>query len=437
MDLSSLSTLIRQQIGQAETAAALKTLLAFLQGNPKHKAFYNIALNIQSLYSRTLQKELKGAVTQEQASVNYTLVNDSIIQLLDQIESGASIPKGFDPKVRAQRMQIWQLILTGVIALVAVGALFFFLRKDQVQTACPDFPEPSQLDVLLIPFVNLSEGELKPEYGIKERLEKYCADYKLNTHVRVYDSYFQRAEAQLPDFNLAGSIASECQAGLIIWGTAERLANGRIDCTSKFKFLGKGEKFELQKIQFDLKNIRFEGETQVDTILSISTISREGNVTKDVEDLVKIIFGLVAHDQGNHEAAIASLKPADTSNVDTANIILTQMVLADSYLSLGQPEKAQKCYNRVLKVHPEYKLALNNQAFIQLENKNPREAEKLFTKIIQLDSTNTQALAGRAAARIEMKQEIKAEEDVKRIREIDPKARFPVLEKVKVLRDER
>ncbi|MBK6903267.1 MAG: hypothetical protein IPH04_10780 [Saprospirales bacterium] len=171
MDLSSLSTLIRQQIGQAETAAALKTLLAFLQGNPKHKAFYNIALNIQSLYSRTLQKELKGAVTQEQASVNYTLVNDSIIQLLDQIESGASIPKGFDPKVRAQRMQIWQLILTGVIALVAVGALFFFLRKDQVQTACPDFPEPSQLDVLLIPFVNLSEGELKPEYGIKERLE--------------------------------------------------------------------------------------------------------------------------------------------------------------------------------------------------------------------------------------------------------------------------
>ncbi|MBK6903266.1 MAG: tetratricopeptide repeat protein [Saprospirales bacterium] len=156
-----------------------------------------------------------------------------------------------------------------------------------------------------------------------------------------------------------------------------------------------------------------------------------------MEDLVKIIFGLVAHDQGNHEAAIASLKPADTSNVDTANIILTQMVLADSYLSLGQPEKAQKCYNRVLKVHPEYKLALNNQAFIQLENKNPKEAEKLFTKIIQLDSTNTQALAGRAAARIEMKQEIKAEEDVKRIREIDPKARFPVLEKVKVLRDER
>ncbi len=437
MDLSSLSTLIRQQIGQAETAAALKTLLAFLQGNPKHKAFYNIALNIQSLYSRTLQKELKGAVTQEQASVNYTLVNDSIIQLLDQIESGASIPKGFDPKVRAQRMQLWQLILTGIIALVAVGALFFFLRKDQVQTACPDFPEPSQLDVLLIPFVNLSEGELKPEYGIKERLEKYCADYKLNTHVRVYDSYFQRAEAQLPDFNLAGSIASECQAGLIIWGTAERLANGRIDCTSKFKFLGKGEKFELQKIQFDLKNIRFEGETQVDTILSISTISREGNITKDVEQLVAILFGLLAHDQGNHEAAIASLKPADTSNVDTANIILTQMVLADSYLSLGQPEKAQKCYNRVLKVHPEYKLALNNQAFIQLENKNPKEAEKLFTKIIQLDSTNTQALAGRAAARIEMKQEIKAEEDVKRIREIDPKARFPVLEKVKVLRDER
>jgi len=430
MNLKELSALVRQQIGQADTSTALQTLLEFLQQSPRHKAFLGIALNAQALFHRTREKELKGTVTQEQASANNSVVNDTIIQVLDQLESGAASPKGFNPKVVTQRIQTWQLVVTGVIAVAVISLVVFFLRKDQVETACPGFPEPSQLDVLLLPFQNLSEGELKPELGIKDRLEKYCTEYRLQTNVRVFDSYFERPGAQLPDFNLAGSIGAECDAGLIIWGTAERLADGRIDVSSKFKFLGKGEQFELQKIQL-------QGETQIDTIRSISTISREGNITRDIEELVRIIFGLVAHDQGQHEAAIAALKPADTSNVDTANILLTQMVLADSYLSLDQPEKAQNCYNRVLKVHPDYKLALNNQAFIQLQNKKPEVAERLFTKIIQLDSTNVQALLGRATARIEMDKKIKAEADLRRAKEIDPQVRVPLVTRLKVMREER
>ncbi|MBK8490839.1 MAG: hypothetical protein IPL49_08070 [Saprospirales bacterium] len=256
MNLQELSSLVRQQIGQAETAKALQSLVSFLQQSPRHKAFLGVALNIQALFSRTQQKEIKGTLTQEQASANYNIVNDSIIQVLDQLEQGLTSPKGFNPKVQTQRLQVWQVALTGIIAIGIIALVFLFLRQNgakPVNIACPGFSQPSQLDVLLLPFLNLSEGELKPEYTIKERLEKYCGDYQLNTQVRVFDEYYQRPDAELPNFNLAEEIGSECQAGLIIWGTAERLANGRIDLTSKFKFLGKGDQFALQQIQFEEK----------------------------------------------------------------------------------------------------------------------------------------------------------------------------------------
>ncbi|MBK7408001.1 MAG: tetratricopeptide repeat protein [Saprospirales bacterium] len=434
MTLQECSTLIRQQIGQAETAKALQSLISFLQQSPRHKAFLGIALNIQSLFSRTQQKEIKGTLTQDQASANYNIVNDSIIQVLDQLEQGLTHPKGFNSKVQTQRLQVWQVALTGVIAAGILAVVFLLWRpaaEPSAEITCPGFTQPAQLNVLLLPFVNLSEGELKPEYAIKERLEKYCGDYQLNTQVRVFETYYQRPDAELPNFNLAEEVGAECQAGLIIWGTAERLANGRIDLTSKFKFLGKGDQFALQKIQF-------EGETQVDTVLSISSIGRQGNITKDIEQLVLTLFGLVAHEEGNHEAAIVALEQTQASQgSDTSNVLLTQMVLADSYLATQQPEKAMASYDRVLKVHPDYTLARNNRGFLLLQDKKLDEAVLDFSNIIARQPDNKEALTARAAAYTELRETQKAETDFSKVRRIDPEAKLPVLKKVESYREIR
>ena len=427
MNLQELSTLIRQQIGQADSAGALQSLVSFLQQSPRHKAFLGIALNIQALFNRTREKELKGTLTQEQASANYNIVNDSIIQVLDQLEQGLTRPKGFNPKVQTQRLQVWQVVLTGVIAVGILAVVYLLWRPADEPIAtiqCPGFTQPAQLNVLLLPFLNLSEGELKPEYAIKDRLEKYCGEYRLSTQVRVFDEYYQRPDAELPNFDLAGQVGAECQAGLIVWGTAERLANGRIDLTSKFKFLTGGDQFALQKIQF-------EGETTVDTILSISSIGRQGDITKDIENLVLTLFGLVAHEEGKHDAAIAALEQTKASQgQDTANVLLTQMILADSYLATDQPDKALQSYDRVLEVHPDYTLARNNRGFLLLREKKLNDAVLDFTNIIERQPDNKEALIARSAVLMELRETEKAKLDQAKVRQIDPDVRFPVLKKV-------
>jgi tetratricopeptide (TPR) repeat protein len=307
------------------------------------------------------------------------------------------------------------------------------LREDggeTVDTSCPGFTQPAELNVLLLPFLNLSEGELKPEYAIKDRLEKYCGEYQVPTQVRVYDNYYLRPNAQLPDFPLAGRLGSECHAGLIVWGTAERLPNGRIDVTSKFKFLGADDHFTLQKIQF-------EGETSVDTILSISSIGRQGNITKDIEELVLTLFGLVAHERGNHEAAIASLEQTQTAQGrDTANVLLTQMILADSYLATKQPDKALQSYDRVLQAHPDYNLARNNRGFLLLQTKKFKEAVNDFSNILEQKPEDKEARIARAAAYLELKEADKAERDIQVIKRDDPAIKLPVLKNLQTIRKE-
>lgn len=432
MNLQETSSHIRTLISQADTAAAAKALVAFLQQSPRHKGFLGVALNAEALFTRTKIKELKGTVTSEQATANYAVVNDTIIQVLDQLEQGLTKPEGFDPKVQTHRLQVWQVALTAVIALGIIALVVILLRPEPEpelpKITCPGFPTPSQLNVLLLPFRNLSEGELKPEIAIKNRLEKYCEEYRLQTNVRVFDAFYQRPNAQVPDFDGAAEVGSECGAGLIVWGTAERLANGRIDITSKFKFLGAGDQFALQKIQF-------EGETSVDTILSISSIGRQGDITKDIEELVLTLFGLVAHEQGNHEAAIATLEQTKTSRGrDTSNVLLTQMILADSYLATRQPEKALKSYDRVLEVHPDYKLARNNRGFLLLQTQKFEKAVDDFSNILQQQPDDKEALVARAAALTELRQPEKAKIDMDKARKIDPQVRVPILKRVDTFR---
>jgi tetratricopeptide (TPR) repeat protein len=423
MNLSTAASRIRQHIGQADTAGALQTLIDFLQQSPRHKAFHDAALNVQALFQRTRLHEMKGAITHEQASANYNLVNDSVLQLLGQLEQGLKAPQGLDQKIRSYRFQNWQLTLTGIAALGILALVYLLLPKNEIPALpqCPPFPETTKLNVLLLPFLNLSDGGLKPEYAIKDRLEKYARDYRLSAQVKVYDAYFQLPGAEVPDFDLAGQVGAECQAGLIIWGAVERLSTGRIDISSKFKFIGQEEFFALRKL-------RLEGETQIDTALSISSISRQGDITRDIEDIVLTLFGLAAHEQGAHEAAIAALRQTQAAQGrDSANVLLTQTILADSYLATNQAEKALESYDRVIEVHPDYNLARNNRGLLLLRTAKPEAAAEDFSNIISRHPDNTEALIGRAAAYTEMKETLKARKDIDRVRIIDPDAKLPIL----------
>ncbi|MBK8490841.1 MAG: tetratricopeptide repeat protein [Saprospirales bacterium] len=110
-------------------------------------------------------------------------------------------------------------------------------------------------------------------------------------------------------------------------------------------------------------------------------------------------------------------------------MLLTQMVLADSYLATQQPEKAMASYDRVLEVHPDYTLARNNRGFLLLRDKKLDEAVLDFSNIIARQPDNKEALTARAAAYTELRETQKAETDFSKVRRIDPEAKLPVLKK--------
>ncbi|MCB0675191.1 MAG: tetratricopeptide repeat protein [Saprospiraceae bacterium] len=415
MNHTQLANQIDQLVGSGKTEQALHQAIEFLATGSRYRALYRIALNTKALFEKTRQSEQRGLITGEAALVQFNLINDTLLKLADDIREQRLVPQGFDERVSRRRGGTRSLLLVIALVLLAIaGGLWFYLRSDAVQ--CPGFPGDSQLNVLLLPFKNLRSGDLRPEYSIKERLDDLALEHQLETSTQVFERYYQQQDAQLPDFELATRIGDDCRAKLIVWGTAESLSNGQIDVSSKFKFLGEASQPTFQKI-------KLEGETQIDTIPSVSSIAREGNLTKDIEDLILTLFGLIAHEQGDYQASIDALEQSSRSG-DTSSFLLTQMALADSYLATQQTDKALQQYDRVLEVHPDYSLARNNRGILLYEKGNFQEAVQDFSNILQRNPEDSDVLVARGAAFAKLNEMDKAKTDLNEARRINPDRRI-------------
>jgi tetratricopeptide (TPR) repeat protein len=431
MDQQQLAEKIDQLIGNAEVEKALDTLIEFLDSHPKFRNLEKAALNARSTYKRTRDKELKGTISSENASVQFSIIQNTILDLADKIKRGdVSAPATAQPAASGRSSMRWVLPLLLIILLAGGGYWYFSNRTgggggNKPQDACPEFSPASDLNVLLLPFQNLSSGELRPEIAIKDRLSTKYREYEVPSDVAIFEQFYELPKAEFPDFDDASRVAQTCDAKLIVWGTVERLPSERIDLNSKFKYLGPTEGFELDKIQV-------EGEIQVDTLESVSSIARQGSVTKDIEKLVLMIFGIVAHEQKNYVAAAEALEQSMDRN-DTSGLVLRNMLLADSYLKMKKTNEAVKLYDEVLEINPNLELARNNRATLQYDLGNYREAIQDFSQILQKNPDDEDALAGRGAAYLQLKETQNAERDIDRLREINPRRKIIDSDKLKDL----
>ncbi len=82
--------------------------------------------------------------------------------------------------------------------------------------------------------------------------------------------------------------------------------------------------------------------------------------------------------------AILNLNPTDTTVVKVTN-----SSMGDIYYHLGDNKKAYKCYEKVLKIDPDYNPALNNYAYyLSLEGKNLKKAKEMSRKTITTEPDN-------------------------------------------------
>ena len=420
MTPAELKIAVTKELTNGQISPAFDLLIdTFSNQNTKQsKAFLRVVKRLKASYAQTKQAGIKGLLTSEQQQVANSKTTDDLLELVEQWANDKKKPEGFSTKQQSNARIAW---LVGLIALIIGVGVVFYIRSNYDPISCPEFPQESEFDILLLPFTNLAEGELRPEIPIKQRLDKLSNENDLESAASIFERFYQQDDVQFPDYDAARKIGSGCEAEMVVWGTAERLNDG-IDVNAKFSFTGDASHFDLNKVQL-------EGETSIDTIRSVSSIAREGNITKDIEEVILAIFGIIAHEQGDFETAAKALE-ASSSPGDTS--LTVSMLIADSYLAMGDRKNALKSYDKVLQMHPEYNLALNNRGVLLYEQGKYRKAIADFSQVIEKNPNDAKVLAARGAAYAKINNKDKAVLDIQAAKKIDPKIKVMNIQSLQV-----
>ncbi|MCB0557750.1 MAG: tetratricopeptide repeat protein [Lewinellaceae bacterium] len=411
MDTAQLITEVKELLGNAEMEKALSRLAAFMEGKPEYRQLNRLVLQARAQFQKAQRDELQGLVSTEQSKLNYNQVTRQALQVIEWLEAGNLQP---ETSFTASRSRLWPKVLGAaflLLFLVSGGYWWYQSRQAEpaapLSAACPVvFKASSLFNILIVPFQALNENKLRPHFTIAERLDRLKQDYNIQADLKLYPE--ESPDSYLITTDDASSRASDCQAQLIIWGTAESFPGNAIIQT-RYKFVNRGG-------QLPLSRLKLTENTELDTVASISSIATSGELTAQIEESIKLLFGLIAHETGNWPVAIEMLEKFETQ--DSAASLVKGMVLAEDYLASNQEEKAWESYNQVLEQNPKNALARNNRGVLNYKKGNYEEAAEDLSVLLQEDSTDTEALKIRGSAYLKADQLSKARLDLQKAREL-------------------
>jgi tetratricopeptide (TPR) repeat protein len=411
MDKNQLIKDVKRLVGEADVEKALALLDSFFENNVRYKNFSAYAVQIRSFYKKTKNEEDLAIITQDQAKANYNKINYQLLDLLEHVERD-----DFDWRPKAGSGSKTMAFSIGAVLLLLVGG-FFLYRWLQPDTptpppdleVCPTYKPDTEFNILVFPYLTYDNNQLRPHQAVFDRLSDLAKTYNINLGVDFF--YGEEDTADFPrNDEQFSSVAQSCNANLAIWGRSEALSDQTI-LRTQYKFLNVEESFEFNKIMI-------EEETEIDTVRSISSIANSGTVTENIEQIILFLFGIVAHETTNDDAAIAVLEQVQIP--DSAATLLKGMALADSYIRENQPDKAAATYDKVLEVHPNYWFALNNRGMLNYKAGDYEQSIEDLSGTINLRPKDTMALSVRGAAYTKTEQLNKAKKDLDKAKELDP-----------------
>ncbi len=408
---------IRRLIGEARLEDAIDQLAAHLESKrTDYPDAYRSAIHIQADFRELEKERIAGTLSNEQLNLGRNRIQSRLLDVLDQMEQPPAATL-LSPSRR------WPVILAMVLGLA--GILYFILRPEPREAGgCPSFAAESAFNILVHPFTAFESSNYEPHAAIVSRLDRLNTEYQIGTSVQPLTGalapVFQSQDAE--------RLAGECGAQLVIWGNTESLnGNGHILQTF-YQFFHQGEdRFRMTKVNWEGKakgvglqsaqaKLGSSGFIQ-DTVQNLSEIVASGKLTRKIEETILLLFGVVAHQTRHEKAAIASL--SGISWQDSASQVLGNMVLADSYLETDKTT-ALRYYDKVLQTHPDYPLALNNRAYLELEQGQAEKALQDINRKLRQDSSDAQAWIARSEALLDLKKVRLAEESLEKARSVAP-----------------
>ncbi|MCB9274908.1 MAG: tetratricopeptide repeat protein [Lewinellaceae bacterium] len=421
MDNTQLLTEVKQLIGKAETGKALEKLIAFLESAPRFQYLYQEALQAQALFKKAERDESFGLVSAEQSKLSYSRTTQQLLQLVGRLERNELGPFESSPAAKKRRYAYWAIGAL-LLALAAFGG-WWLLKPDSSQGEnllaeaenCPAYPADDAFNILLFPFQDLEGQATKPHIAINSSLSQFKEQFDINCEIGFYKADENDPNSFPTSYDDAGRKASSCHAKLVIWGTSGKSGTGGTTIQMFYKFLDENGKLPLSKLGLT------EEATQVVTVPTISSIVTEGNLTQSLEENIKLLFGLIAHESGDKNTAIEMLESFEAN--DSSTTLVKGMVLADNYWATNQEDKALASYDTVLATHPNYFLARNNRGILLYKNEKYVEAAEDLSVALEKDTTDPQLLELRSDAYIKTEQLDKAKADLSRLQRLPPEER--------------
>jgi tetratricopeptide (TPR) repeat protein len=455
MDKATAIASIREKLVQGDIETALEILIANLEANRRQfRDLSNRALQAKAQLEKTQRDEQQGVISFENSKLSYNQITQQVLSIVDEWEHPDDTAAATARKISPQ------MIMIAVLMLGVIGMIGFRMLKNKggaggtasVQ-GCPKFEKNARFNILVLPFFPVRDPIASPHRNLARRLDEFKGQIqdKITTSVRFKDD-------PVPDLDDdAIRYGEDCQAKLVIWGGAEKVSSppdGAI-ITTKYKYLFSDETFAFTKLGLD-DNISVIGNddnssipTQgsfIDTITSYTTITQNGSLSNELENQIRLLFGVATMQSGDPKGALDILESAEIT--DSISSLLRDMAIAESHFQMKDTAAAVEAYDRALQTHPDYWFALNNRALIYYKKGDYAEALKNLDQQLDNNPESVEALTIRGAVKTKTKQFQEAEEDLLKARKLDSESaekeqtpyinkKLKVLEREKVAEEKR
>lgn len=374
MEKQQLIKDVKERTGRADLEGALHLLDDFTLTDAKYDDLHDQVVQAKAQLSQLQKDQNAGVISFENAKLSLNQVTRQILAILDELETE---DKPVPQKTGRKRLIF---LLSASVLMVVLGSLgaYWWINREKppgeeeedpstiTSSSCADFDEPdAEFRVLILPYFSFSPVPIRTHIGVRLRLGDLRDKYLIKLESEVYgDSTLAFSDKYPANSDEASKYVRTCSSeypiDMVIWGTEDQLDDDRKFITTKYKLIGH-DNFNLTKLKIS--------DTDVDTIRSLSSILAQGEVTGEIEQVIKFLFGLIKYETGDYNDAIAALKETQTQQLDSSAQLTKNMLLFDSYIQQNDENGALAALDSALATHPEYALALNNRAAIYYKRK--------------------------------------------------------------------
>ncbi len=355
-------------------------------------AIKNRISQFKARYAELERKQQADIISEEQSRIVHNQIVNDVLDFLYQWENEVL-------SVGAVKRNRWLIPLGGVLLIGLVGLGSWWVLNlgqgiSEENSLCNDlglnFSENSAFNTMIAPFVPLG-GETAVDLDVEEPIKKFLESLGLEYGVDISSRILKSEDdiQKYDDVDEKIALGNDCNVDLVIWGTTEIDEKDSTLITTHYKIIPKEENEEKSDQFFKLTKFVPTYGNEVTSVPVFTDIAKDGLTTRHIENIYRLVFGIVAIENGKENAALEVLSSIDSSSpADSIVEILKGMYEAEGLLAQDEDTLALLAYNRVVVGHPQYPLARINRGAKRFQKENYEGAAEDYLALIKMQPGN-------------------------------------------------